>query len=224
MLNAMKMHRAFRERVAERRKMVLEQIASKKRGVQDPNVIRAMETVPRHAFVPSRAQSEAYEDYPLSIGYDVTISQPYIVAFMTEALQLKSFDRVLEIGTGSGYQAAVLAEIAREVYTVEVIGGLVKRAKATCDELGYENIHFLEGDGHKGWKEMAPYDAIIVTAAPATVPEDLLNQLKIGGRLVIPVGTSSQYLYVFTRTEEGFSKKSILGVRFVPLVPGDDVK
>eukprot|EP00056_Hartaetosiga_gracilis_P022488 m.30894 g.30894 ORF g.30894 m.30894 type:complete len:223 (-) comp9673_c0_seq1:235-903(-) len=219
-----RLHRAFSERVAERKAMVAEQISSRGRGVTDVNVLEAMQTVPRHAFVTARGQSETYGDFPLSIGYDVTISQPYIVAFMTEALQLKPTDRVLEIGTGSGYQAAVLAELAKEVFTVEVIEDLTTKAKATCEELGYDNIFYRVGDGHEGWSDMAPFDAIIVTAAPAAVPEKLLDQLNIGGRLVIPVGKSSQYLYVFTRTENGFKKQNVMGVRFVPLVHSHNKK
>ncbi len=196
--------------------MVEEQI--KARDVKDRSIINSMLKVERHAFVPLQYQGQAYNDYPLPIGYDQTISQPYIVAYMAEKISLSSGDRVLEIGTGSGYQAAVLAEIVKEVYTVEIIEPLADQARMLLNSLGYENVEVSCDDGYKGWREKAPFDAIIVTAAPETVPESLIEQLKIGGKMIIPVGEFFQDLCVITRTEDGYEKKSILPVRFVPMV------
>lgn len=200
----------------ERDRMVRDQI--ERRGITDKRVLDAMRKVERHLFVPPDLRSSAYRDTPLPIGYGQTISQPYIVAYMTQAAAIKPNERVLEIGTGSGYQAAVLAEIADEVYTVEILKPLVDRASSCLEDLGYANVHVRLGDGYKGWKEYAPFDAIIVTAAPRTIPEELLGQLAIGGRMVVPVGAFFQELYLITRTEKGFDKEAILPVRFVPMV------
>jgi protein-L-isoaspartate(D-aspartate) O-methyltransferase len=194
------------------------------RGISDPEVLDAMRAVERHLFVPREQQEHAYEDRPLPIGHGQTISQPYIVAFMTEAARLKPGDKVLEIGTGSGYQAAVLARVVKEVYTVEIIGALAQSARATLAQLGYQNIFVKHGDGYQGWQEYAPYDAIIVTAAPDEVPGKLLEQLAAGGTMVIPVGSFTQNLYRMTRTEEGIAKEALLPVRFVPMVEGKEKK
>jgi len=192
----------------------------RRRGVKDERVLEAMEKIPRHLFVPSSLQDEAYADYPLSIGEGQTISQPYIVALMTEALELKEDDKVLEIGTGSGYQAAILAEIAKEVYSVERIPVLAQRAKNTLEDLGYENIHIKIGNGTLGWLEHAPYDAIIVTAAASEVPPPLIEQLKVKGRLVIPIGSSyaQELMKLIKEDEDGnYSSYSLGGCVFVKL-------
>ncbi len=196
-------------------RMVRDQIAA--RGVRDPRVLAALRKLPRHLFVPPNLQSAAYEDTPLPIGYGQTISQPYIVAFMTEALELKPQDKVLEIGTGSGYQAAVLAELAREVYTIEIVEPLAKSARERLEGLGYSNVHVRAGDGYRGWPEAAPFDAIIVTAAPEQVPPPLLDQLRVGGRLVVPVGRFMQDLVRLRRTPQGIKRESLLPVMFVPM-------
>ncbi len=201
-----------------RRQMVDRQL--KKRGITDNSVLKAMTRVERHLFVPQNLRDEAYRDSPLPIGYDQTISQPYIVAYMTEAARLGPEDEVLEIGTGSGYQAAVLAEIVKEVYTIEILKPLADSARSRLERIGYRNINVRWGDGYKGWPEHAPYDAIIVTAAPVHVPQELKNQLKVGGRMVIPVGAYFQELYLIVRTDTGFSQKRLLPVRFVPMVNG----
>ena len=201
---------------AKRQEMISHQI--KNRGITDGKVLEAMEKVRRHLFVPDALRGMAYEDRPLPIGHDQTISQPYIVAYMTQAARPRPDDRVLEIGTGSGYQAAILAEIVKEVYTIEIIEPLADSASSRLLNMGYQNITVKWGDGYKGWVEYAPFDAIIVTAAPSEIPENLIDQLEIGGRMVIPVGTSFQELYLITRTESGFDKKPILPVRFVPMV------
>jgi len=212
-------HPAFKERIEERTKMVDWQIQD--RDVKDPNVLKAMRVVPRHAFVRESEQRAAYVDYPLPIGYDQTISQPYIVAFMTEALQLKPNSKVLEIGTGSGYQAAVCAEIAQEVYTIEIVKELAKSAKECLKKLGYRNVFVRAGDGYFGWKEKGPYDAIIGTAAAGRVPPPLLEQLRPGGRMILPVEGSFgfQHLVVITKDKKGnISKpKNVMPVRFVPM-------
>jgi protein-L-isoaspartate(D-aspartate) O-methyltransferase len=203
----------------ERDKMVEDQI--ERRGVRDPLVLEAMRTVPRHLFVPEGQQEKAYNDYPLPIGYGQTISQPYIVAFMTELMGLKGGERVLEIGTGSGYQAAVLAAITDQVYTVEIIHELGERTIQLLTSLGYgANLKVKIGDGYFGWEEYAPYDAIIVTAAAGHVPPPLIEQLKPGGRIVIPIGGvyQVQNLMVLTKTDEGkVYTKNVLPVRFVPM-------
>src|SRR5262245_16918586 len=183
---------------ASRERMVVEQIEA--RGITDPRVLAAMRKVPRHLLIPEKNRADAYGDHPVPIGLGQTISQPYIVAYMTEALSLTGGDRVLEIGTGAGYQAAVLGEISREVYTIEIVPALAKRAKVDLAGLGYENIVVREGDGYRGWPEKAPFDAIIVTASPPKIPQPLIDQLKVGGRLVSPVGTGYQELVRITRT------------------------
>jgi len=202
---------------SQREQMVTTQIES--RGVRDIAVLEAMEKVARHKFVPKAYQREAYGDYPLSIGSGQTISQPYIVAFMTEALELKKSDRVLEIGTGSGYQAAILAEICDSVYTIEIIGSLGEKAKQVLSKLGYKNIFVRIADGYKGWPEAAPFDAIIVTCSPSAIPEPLEEQLAEGGRMIIPVGRQfSQSLVLLTKQDGRLKKSHVLPVRFVPMV------
>jgi protein-L-isoaspartate(D-aspartate) O-methyltransferase len=173
--------------------------------------------VPRELFVPAELGPSAYDDRPLPIGHGQTISQPYIVALMTSLLDLDGREKVLEIGTGSGYQAAVLGEIAHEVYTIEILAPLSQAAQKTLGELGYKNVHARVGDGYAGWPEAAPFDAIVVTAAPEKVPQPLLDQLKIGGKMVIPVGNFFQDLLVYTKTSTGVEKKNIIPVRFVPM-------
>lgn len=194
--------------------MVERQIAS--RGIRDPQVLRAMRAVPRHRFVPESQRASAYEDRPLPIGHQQTISQPYIVALMSELADLKRGDKVLEVGTGSGYQAAVLAEMGVEVFSIEIVEPLAKQAAATLSELGYD-VTVRHGDGYAGWPEHAPFDAILVTAAPPRIPEPLEAQLALGGRLVIPVGKQFQSLVRVTRTENGLRKEKVLPVRFVPM-------
>lgn len=195
--------------------MVEEQLIQ--RNIRDTRVLEVMKKVRRHEFVPLMMKPLAYTDQPLPIGKGQTISQPYIVAFMTEAATLKSSDRVLEIGTGSGYQAAVLAEICKELYSIEIIRHLGERAKKLLIKLGYKNINLRVGDGYKGWPEKAPFDVILVTAAPDHIPKPLLNQLKIGGRLILPVGDSLQELIRITKTETEFKKETLLAVKFVPM-------
>jgi protein-L-isoaspartate(D-aspartate) O-methyltransferase len=198
-----------------RERMVRDQVEA--RGVRDARTLAAMRKVPRHELVPAEMRSRAYEDRPLPIGHEQTISQPYIVAFMTEALGLRGGETVLEVGTGSGYQAAVLAEIAARVYTIEIVAPLAERARADLARLGYRNIQVRAGDGYQGWPEAAPFDAIIVTAAAPRIPEPLLAQLKDGGRLVLPVGEDDQSLVVIVRTGDRFIEQTVLPVRFVPM-------
>lgn len=201
----------------QRQRMVDQQI--KRRGIRDKNVLEAMSAVPRHRFVPSRVQASAYADSALPIGEGQTISQPYVVALMTEAAQIKAGDKVLEIGTGSGYGAAVAGEIADEVYTIERHRELADEARQRLRELGYDNVHVIHADGSEGWPEEAPYDAIIVTAAAPELPEPLLDQLADGGRLVVPVGTRmSQTLTRATRRDDEIQRETLTEVRFVPLV------
>jgi len=201
----------------ERLTMVEEQLMG--RDVKDPRVLKAMATVPRHEFVPADLRRYAYDDRPLPIGYDVTISQPYIVAIMTELAEVQKGERVLDVGTGSGYQAAVLAALGAEVWSVEIIREHAEAAGKRLAQLGYDTVHVRHGDGWQGWQEHAPYDAIIVAAAPDEVPQALIDQLAIGGRLVIPVGTRwRQELRVITRTEEGTQERTVIPVLFVPLV------
>lgn len=202
--------------VEHRIRMVETQIIA--RGIKDERIVAAMKKVPRHLFVPSDMIDYAYNDEPVPIGEGQTISQPYIVAYMTEALNLKPEDKVLEIGTGSGYQTAILAEMVSEVYTVEIIASLSLRAQELLTKLGYQNIHFKIGDGSLGWEENSPYDAIIVTAAPARIPRPLEEQLKLDGRMVIPVGSAFQELFLVTKEKQGLKKKKLLPVRFVPLI------
>jgi protein-L-isoaspartate(D-aspartate) O-methyltransferase len=189
-------------------------------GITDTRVLDAMRKVPRDRYVPEEQQHAAYDDRPLPIGFGQTISQPYIVAFMTEALALSPSDVVLEIGTGSGYQAAVLAEIVREVYTIEIVPQLAERARATLDAQGYRHVHVRTGDGYRGWPEHAPFPKIIVTAAPEEVPQALIDQLSIGGTMVVPVGPRGgvQELRILTKTERGVVTERSLPVRFVPMV------
>jgi protein-L-isoaspartate(D-aspartate) O-methyltransferase len=201
----------------QREAMVRNQIEA--RGVRDSRVLAALRRVPRERFVLPDATALAYRDSPLTIGHGQTISQPYIVAVMSEAAAIEPDDVVLEIGTGSAYQAAVLGELARQVFSIEVIPELATRAAATLKELGYANVTVRLGDGYAGWPEHAPFDAIIVTAAPPEVPPALKSQLKVGGRLVVPVGVGDQELLVIERTADGFSEKRLMAVRFVPMVP-----
>ena len=202
--------------IAAARKQMVEDIRA--RGVKDSAVLAAVGSVPRHLFIPEEERSNAYEDRPLPIGYRQTISQPYIVALMTSLLGLRRDSRVLEVGTGSGYQAAVLSRLADEVYSIEILKPLGERARRTLTELGYRNVRVRIGDGYKGWPDAAPFDAIIVTAAPPSIPEPLLKQLKTGGKLVIPVGKTYQDLIVMTkRRDGGFDRENVLPVRFVPM-------
>jgi len=189
----------------------------KRRGVKDENVLRAMRKVPRHLFVPEDQRDQAYNDYPLKIGHGQTISQPYIVALMTELLQIGPEDRILEIGTGSGYQAAILAELAAEVYTVEIVQPLAQSAEKLLDELGYDNIKVRAGDGFFGWPEAAPFDGVMLTAAPVRVPQPLLEQLKDGGRLVVPEGKFYQDLVVYEKVDGQIKRREVIPVRFVPM-------
>jgi protein-L-isoaspartate(D-aspartate) O-methyltransferase len=201
---------------AQRQRMVEQQL--KPRGIKDDRVLAAMARVPREEFVPADEQGDAYKDGPLPIGFDQTISQPYIVAFMTEQLRLKPSDRLLEIGSGSGYQAAVLAELVADVYTIEIVEPLAKTAEATLQRLGYKNVHLRVGDGYQGWPEEAPFDAIIVTCAPDKVPEPLVDQLKDDGRMVIPVGERfAQQLYLLEKKNGQLKESATLPVRFVPM-------
>lgn len=195
--------------------MVQEQLIA--RGIHDPGVLAAMSKIPRDEFVPAGHRAAAYGDHPLPIGENQTISQPFVVAYMTEQLQLTGNERVLEVGTGSGYQAAVLAELCREVFTIEIIDTLATRARDTLTRLGYRTVRVRAGDGYRGWPEAAPFDAIIVTAAPDHVPQPLLDQLRIGGRMVLPVGEHSQELIRLTKTAAGVREERLLPVRFVPM-------
>ena len=211
-------HPAFAERIDERKRMVATQILA--RDVKDPNVLHAMQIVPRHAFMPVSQRRYAYADRPLPIEHNQTISQPYIVAFMTDALKLRPDSKVLEIGTGSGYQAAVCAEIAREVYTIEIVEGLAKTAKERLKKLGYKNVFVKAGDGFFGWPDKGPFDAIIGTAAAKRIPKPLIEQLKPGGRMIIPTGSAYgfQYLELVRKDKEGKIRKSrVMPVRFVPM-------
>ena len=198
-----------------RERMVREQIAG--RGISDPRVLAAMSKVPRHELVPEDARAHAYEDRPLPIGHGQTISQPFVVAYMTQQLRLKGGERVLEVGTGSGYQAAVLAEIAGDVYTIEIVEPLGARARDDLKRLGYSNVHVRIGDGYRGWPELAPFDAIIVTAAPGHVPQPLIDQLAVGGSLVLPVGGFDQELVRIERRADGIHEEKLIDVRFVPM-------
>lgn len=200
---------------ARREAMVARQIAA--RGVQDERVLEAMRAVPRHRFVPAGMRGEAYADRPLPIGEGQTISQPYIVALMTESLGPAARGKVLEIGTGSGYQAAVLAEIADTVYSIEIIPALGERARSLLDTLGYRNVRIRVGDGYFGWPEAAPFDAVIVTAAAPRLPEPLVRQIRTGGRIVIPIGDALQELELYEKTADGVRLLSRVPVRFVPM-------
>lgn len=200
----------------KRLKMVESQL--KGRDISDGKVLEVMSEIPRHLFVPAQHAASAYGDYPLPIGYEQTISQPYIVAYMTQELHLKGNERVLEIGTGSGYQAAVLAELCAEVYSIEIVPELAKSSAEKLKELGYDNVTVKDGDGYLGWPGQAPFDAIIITAAPPKVPQALLNQLKPGGRLIVPEGDYFQVLRLYTRTTKGFEMENLIPVRFVPMI------
>jgi protein-L-isoaspartate(D-aspartate) O-methyltransferase len=195
--------------------MVREQLQG--RDITDARVLAAMRKVPRHEFVPADYRESAYHDNALPLKMGQTISQPYIVAYMTQALELRGTERVLEIGTGSGYQAAILAEIVSEVYTIEILPELQQYANSILTGLGYRNIHFRVGDGYLGWPEQAPFDRIIVTAAPETVPQPLIDQLKEGGRMIIPVGVMEQDLMVYVKMKSGVTSHSTIPVRFVPM-------
>lgn len=204
------------DRKDERARMVREQIED--RGVKNARVLEAMRAVPRHLFVPEKERARAYEDRPLPIGWDQTISQPYIVAAMTELADVQAGDRVLEVGAGSGYQAAVLGKLVREVYTIEIVPELAAMAKRNVEAAGFKNITVIAGDGYRGLPDKAPFDAIIVTAAPEHVPQPLIDQLAVGGRLVIPVGGRRfQSLKVLERTKDGVKTNNIFEVRFVPM-------
>jgi protein-L-isoaspartate(D-aspartate) O-methyltransferase len=201
-----------------RRKLVEEQIAAPDRGITNRKVLEVMSSVPRHEFVPESYRNLAYRDEPLPIGYGQTISQPSLVAFMTDKLDLKPTDRVLEIGTGSGYQAAILSQLVSQVYTIEIVEPLARRAMADLKRLGYNNVNVLIGDGYKGWPEYAPFDAVIVTCAPDHIPQPLVDQLRDGGRMVIPVGEpGDQSLYLLQKHGTAIEQHSILAVRFVPM-------
>lgn len=206
-------------RQAERDRMVDEQIIP--RGIKDPTVLAAIRRVPRHRFVPDSYSAFAYNDGPLPIGHGQTISQPSLVALMTEALALQGSKKVLEVGTGSGYQAAVLAQIVPNVFTIEIVEPLATEAAHTLAELGYRNISIRVGDGYQGWPEEAPFDAIVVTAAPDHVPQPLLDQLAVGGCLILPVGKVFQELALYRRTKDGYERTVLTLVRFVPLIRED---
>jgi protein-L-isoaspartate(D-aspartate) O-methyltransferase len=203
--------------VKSREEMVRHQLVAG--GIRNPEVLQAMVEVPRHEFVPSSLRPYAYADGPLPIGHGQTISQPFIVAYMTQALELSKEDRVLEVGTGSGYQAAILGKLAKEVYTIEIVPPLAESAKAILSKLGFENVHVRTGDGYLGWPEKAPFDAIIVTCAPDHVPEPLISQLQEGGRLIIPVGHAGgvQQLVLLRKKNGQITKATMLDVRFVPM-------
>jgi protein-L-isoaspartate(D-aspartate) O-methyltransferase len=206
---------------AMRQQMVNAQIRA--RDVRNPAVLQAMARVPRHLFVPEPLRLHAYEDRPLPIGQGQTISQPYMVGYMTEVLQLEPAHKVLEIGTGSGYQSAVLAEIARQVYSIEIVPELADRARRALAETGYRNVDVRTGNGYLGWPERAPFDRIIVTAAPPDIPKPLVDQLAVGGIMVVPVGSGYQEIVIINKTAQGVTQKRTIEVRFVPMVkaPGD---
>ena len=199
-----------------RERMIETQIRA--RDVRSAEVLQAMRRVPRHLFVPDDLRQFAYDDRPLPIGRGQTISQPYIVAYMTEALQVEPTHTVLEIGTGSGYQAAVLAEIVKQVYSIEIVPDLAASARRALTEAGYRNVEVRTGNGYLGWTEHAPFDRIIVTAAPPEIPQPLVDQLAVGGIMVVPVGTSHQEIVVITKTPGGATQKRTIEVRFVPMV------
>jgi len=205
----------------ERDQMVEEQLID--RGIKDKHVLKAMHSVPRHKFVPQQYVGKAYQDGPLPIGHNQTISQPYIVAYMVETADIQAGERVLDIGTGSGYQAAVLGEIAKSVYTIEIIKELGEQARETLNELGYDNVHVRIGDGYKGWPEKAPFDAILVAAAIQEVPDPLIEQLAEGGRMLIPVGPKDrlQYLQLLRKKNGEIKRERLVPVRFVPFTRHD---
>jgi protein-L-isoaspartate(D-aspartate) O-methyltransferase len=201
-----------------RLKMVQRQLRG--RDIVDERVLSAMSKVPRHLFIPAQFLNSAYDDHPLPIGYDQTISQPYIVAYMTQVLSLQGGEKVLEIGTGSGYQAAILEEMGTQVFTIEIVPELASASAERLKTLGYKNVQVKCGDGYLGWPEFAPFDAIIITAAPVTGPQKLLDQLNIGGRLVVPEGSGIQELRLYTKTQDGVKSRDLLPVRFVPMIHG----
>lgn len=203
------------ERADERERMVDAQLVA--REIHDERVLAAMRRIPRHRFVPESQRALAYEDRPLPIGHSQTISQPFVVAYMTERLALTGSERVLEVGTGSGYQTAVLAELAREVWSIEIVPELANGARELLRTLGYVKVQVRAGDGYQGWPEAAPFDAILVAAAPDHVPQPLLDQLAPGGRMILPVGDDQQSLLLVRRTPEGFRREEVLPVRFVPM-------
>lgn len=204
---------------ALRQRMVETQLRA--RGISHEPTLAAMGRVPRHRFVPASAAGDAYDDSPLPIGHGQTISQPYVVAYMTEALAPEPTHRVLEIGTGSGYQAAVLAELVAEVFTIEIVPELAATARQALSDLGYTNVHTRTGDGYQGWPEAAPFDRIILTAAPPTLPQALVDQLAVGGILVAPVGSGWQTMTIVRKTEDGITRRETIPVRFVPMVKKD---
>jgi protein-L-isoaspartate(D-aspartate) O-methyltransferase len=196
--------------------MVNEQLVA--RGIKDPTTLEALGSVPRHEFIPARLRHEAYADYPLPIGHGQTISQPYIVAFMTEAIRPQPGEKILEVGAGSGYQAAILAHLGTEVYSVEIVEPLAELARQNLFRLGFKNAHVRHGDGYRGWPEHAPFDAIIVTCAPDQIPPDLVAQLRDGGRMIIPIGGGmDQQLILLRKHGDRIEKQSVLPVRFVPM-------
>ena len=202
----------------KRRRLLMVEQQLWARGISDKRVLKAMKKVPRHRFVPASQAHLAYSPRPLRIGYGQTISLPYIVAYMTEAAEVSSKDRVLEIGTGSGYQAAILSKLAKEVYTIEIIPELAERAHQTLGDLGYKNVHVMTGNGYEGWAEHAPYDAIVVTAAPDQIPQALIDQLALNGRMIVPVGTGYQQIVVIKKTRDGWIQRRTLPVYFVPMM------
>ncbi len=202
-------------RQVERDLMVDTQIVAE--GITDPAVIAAMRRVPRHRFIPDYASEDAYGDFPLSIGHRQTISQPFIVAYMTQALELSPGEKVLEIGTGSGYQAAILVELGVHVFSIEIVEPLAQYARDNLSKLGYDHVRVRAGDGYQGWAEERPFDAIILTAAPDHIPTPLLEQLAVGGRVILPVGGYAQNLVLIRRTEEGYQRIELLPVKFVPM-------
>jgi protein-L-isoaspartate(D-aspartate) O-methyltransferase len=199
----------------KQRRNLVDQLKSQ--GISSNEVLEAMRKVPRHKFVPAAQRHMAYQNRPLSIGHGQTISQPFIVGYMTEAASIAPGEKVLEIGTGSGYQAAVLAELAKDVYTIEIIPELAEGARSVLRELGYKNVHVKTGNGYEGWPEHAPFDAIVVTAAPDEVPQALVNQLALKGKMVIPVGSTFQEMVIITRDESGVVERRTIPVRFVPM-------
>ncbi len=215
-----------RDYTVARKRMLHDQLTGPGRGIKDERVLGAMSTVPRHEFVPEDVRFSAYEDRPLPIGHGQTISQPFIVAFMTEQLRPQPADSVLEVGTGSGYQAAVLSGLVKEIFTIEIVEPLAKRAAADLSRLGYTNVFVKAGDGYKGWPEHAPFDAIIVTCAPDQVPKPLIDQLKDGGRMIIPVGPEGgvQELFLLEKHGGEVRRKAVLPVRFVPMTREDGAK
>jgi protein-L-isoaspartate(D-aspartate) O-methyltransferase len=213
-------HAAEDERFRRLREQMVEQ-QLRARDVDDPRVLEAMRRVPRHEFVPGDQRRQAYEDRALPIGLGQTISQPYIVGYMTQVLEADAGHKVLEIGTGSGYQAAVLGEVAGEVYTIEIVPELAERSRRVLERLGYRNVEVRTGDGYLGWPEQSPFDRILVTAAPPAIPPALVDQLAVGGRMVLPVGTWMQEITIVTKTRTGITEQRTIPVRFVPMVkPG----